>query len=53
MVEKRNVCRDLVEKLERRGPGRRWENNIIICLGQIGLDGVDWVCVAGNRNRDK
>jgi len=53
MVEKRNVCRVLVGKPEGREPRHRWENNIRICLGQIGLDAMDWMYLAENRNRDK
>jgi hypothetical protein len=47
MVEKRNVRRVLVGKLEGR------ENNIRICLEQIGFDGMDWMYLAENRHRDK
>ena len=41
MVEKRNAYRVLVGEPE--GTRRRWENNIRICLAQIGLDGMDWI----------
>jgi hypothetical protein len=43
----------LVGKPEGRGPRRRWENNIRICLEQIGLDGMNWLYMAQNRDRDK
>jgi len=43
MVEKRNAYRVLVGKPEGRRTRHGWENNIRICLAQIGLDGMDWI----------
>jgi hypothetical protein len=53
LVEKRNACRVLVGKPEGRRTRRRWENNIRICHGQIGLDGMDWIHLAECRDKDK
>jgi hypothetical protein len=48
--KKRNACRILVEKSERkRSLGRsrrRWVDNIEMELREIGWDGVDWIDVA-------
>jgi hypothetical protein len=45
MVEKRNVCRLLVRKQERKRslgrPRRRWVDNIKMDLVEIGCGGVD------------
>jgi hypothetical protein len=41
-----------VGKPEGRRTRRRWENNIRICLGQIGLDGMDWMYLAESRDKD-
>jgi hypothetical protein len=53
--EKRNAYRILVGKLEGRRPlgrhRRRWADNIKIDLRETGLDGVDWVDLAQNRDQ--
>jgi hypothetical protein len=45
--EKRNAYRLLVRKPEGKiplgKPRRRWVDNIEMDLGEIGLDGVDWI----------
>jgi hypothetical protein len=53
MGEKRNACRLLVGKPERkRPPGRprrRWLDNIGMDLLEIGWGGVDWIGLAQDR----
>jgi hypothetical protein len=53
MVEKRNVCRLLVGKLEGKRPlGRprcRWIDNIKMDLLEKGLSVVDWIGLAQDR----
>jgi hypothetical protein len=48
--EKRNAYRILVGKPEGNRPlgipRRRWVDNIKINLGELGLDGVDWIDMA-------
>jgi hypothetical protein len=48
--EKRNVCRILVGKPERKRllgrPRRRWVNNIKVVLREIGWDGIDRIDLA-------
>jgi hypothetical protein len=55
MGEKRNVCRLLVGKPEGKRPlGRsrlRWIDNIKMDLLEIGLNVVDWICLAQDRYR--
>jgi hypothetical protein len=50
MGEKRNVCRFLVGKPERKRPlgrqRRRWIDNIKMDLLEIGLSVVDWIGLA-------
>jgi hypothetical protein len=45
----------LVGKPEGKGtlgrPRLRWVDNIRKDLGEVGWGGVDWICVAQNRNR--
>jgi len=53
VVEKRNAYRVLVGKPEGTRTRRRGENNIRICLAQIGLDGMDWIYLAESRDKDK
>jgi hypothetical protein len=42
---KRNACKILVGRSERKRPqgrpGRRWEDNVIMNLREIGWDGMD------------
>jgi hypothetical protein len=53
MGEMRNVYNTLVGKPEGktslRRPRHRWEDNIKINLMEIGLEGVDWIHLAQNR----
>jgi hypothetical protein len=55
MGEKRNVYRLLVGKPEGKGPlrrpRRRWIDNIMMDLLEIGLDVVDWIGLAQGRYR--
>jgi hypothetical protein len=55
MGEKREVYKVLVEKSEGKRPlGRprcRWEDGIRMDLREIGLGGVDWICLAQDRDR--
>jgi hypothetical protein len=55
MGEKRNVCRLLVEKPERKiplgRPRRRWIDNIKIDLLEIGLNVVVWIGLVQDRYR--
>jgi hypothetical protein len=50
MREPRNACRILVGKPEGKGtlgkPRRKWADNIIMDLREIGMDGVDWIDMA-------
>jgi hypothetical protein len=52
-VEKRNVYRLLVRKLEGKRPlgrpRRRWMDNIKMGLLEIGVNVVDWICLAQGR----
>jgi hypothetical protein len=53
--EKRNAYRILVGKPEGKRPlGRprcRWVDNIKIDLREIGLDGMDWIYLAQDRDQ--
>jgi hypothetical protein len=53
--EKRNAYRILVGKPERKRPlgrpRRRWEDNIRMDLGEIGWGGMDWICLAQDRDQ--
>jgi hypothetical protein len=55
MGEKRNVYGILVGKPEGKRPlGRprnRWVDHIKLDLGEIGLDGVDWIGLAEDRDQ--
>jgi hypothetical protein len=54
MREKRNAYRLLVRKLEGWGPlgrpRRGWVGSIKKDLGEIGWSGVDWICLAQDRD---
>jgi hypothetical protein len=53
--EKRNAYRILVGNPEGKRslgrPRRRWVNNIKIDLREIGLDGMDWIDLAQDRDQ--
>jgi hypothetical protein len=55
MGEKRNVCKILVGKPEGKRPlgrpRRRWVDNIKMDLREMGLDGVDWMDMAQDRDQ--
>ena len=52
--EKRGVYRFLVGKPEGKGPHgrprRRWVDNIEMVLQEVGRGGMDWVCLAQDRD---
>jgi hypothetical protein len=51
--ERRDVYRVLVGRPERKRllgrPRRRWEDNIKMDLGEIGIDGAYWIQLAHDR----
>jgi hypothetical protein len=53
MGQKRGVYRVLVGKPEGKRPlekpTRRWENNIIIDIQEVGCGGMDWIGLAQDR----
>jgi hypothetical protein len=53
-MKMRNAFTILVRKPEGkrslRRPRLRWEDNIKMDLGEIGLEGVDWIHVAHDRD---
>jgi hypothetical protein len=53
MVKGRGAYRILVRRPEGKRPlgrpGRRWENNIKMDLGEIGIDGANWIRLAQDR----
>jgi len=55
MGEKRGVFRFLVGKTEGKRPLgrpiRRWEDNIMTNLQEIGCGGLDWIELAQDRGR--
>jgi hypothetical protein len=55
MGETRNAYRILVGKPEGQRslgrPRRRWVDNIKMDLREIGLDGMDWIELAQDRNQ--
>jgi hypothetical protein len=55
MGERRGAYRDLVGKPEGRRPlgrpRRRWEDNIIMDLREVGWGGMDWINLAQDRDR--
>jgi hypothetical protein len=56
MGELRNSYKILVRKPEGRRPLRRhkhrWEDNIRLCLREIGWEGVDWIHLPRGRTSD-
>jgi hypothetical protein len=55
MRDKRNAFRILMGKPERKrpigGPRRRWMDNNIMDLREVGWGGMDWIDVAQDRDR--
>jgi hypothetical protein len=55
MGEERKVYKVLVGKPKGKRqlgrPRRRWEDGIIMDLREIGLEGVDWIRLAQDRDR--
>jgi hypothetical protein len=55
MGETRNAYRILVGKPEGKNPlerpRRRWVDNIKMDLGEIGMDGRDWIKMAQDRDQ--
>jgi hypothetical protein len=55
MGEKRTAYTILVRKPEGKRPlgrpRRRWVDNIKMALREIGLDGVDWIKLAQDRDQ--
>jgi hypothetical protein len=55
MGAKRNAYRLLVEKTEGKSQvgrqRRRWVDNIMMDLGEVGWGDVDWIGLAKDRNR--
>jgi hypothetical protein len=53
--ERRNVYRVLVGKPERKGPlgrpTRRWEDNIKMDIQEVVCGDMDWIDLAGDRER--
>jgi hypothetical protein len=53
MGEGRGVYRVLIRRPERKRPlgrpRRRWEYNIQTDLGEIGIDGANWIRLAEDR----
>jgi hypothetical protein len=53
MGAKRNACRILVGKRPLGRPRRRSVDNIKIDLRELGWDGMDWIDLAQDRDRDE
>ena len=55
MGERRFVYRVLVGKFEGKRPlrryRRRWDDNIKMCLQEVGCGGMDWIEVAQDRGK--
>jgi hypothetical protein len=53
MGKKTKSCRILVREVERKRPlGRcRWEDNIKIDIRETGWGGMDWICLAQDRDQ--
>jgi hypothetical protein len=49
--EKRNAYRLLVGKRLLVRPRRRWVDNIMMDLGEVGWSDVNWIGLAQDRNR--
>jgi hypothetical protein len=53
--EVRNACKILVGKPKGKRtlgrPRRRYKNNIIMNLGETEWEGVDWICLAQDRDQ--
>jgi hypothetical protein len=53
--EERGVYRVLVGKSERKRPlgrpRRRWKDNIVVDLQEVGCGGMDWIGLAQDRDR--
>jgi hypothetical protein len=50
-VQKRGICRVLVEKPEGKRPRHRCEDNIKMDLQEEGCGGTDWIEMAQDRDR--
>ena len=55
MDQSRNACRVLVGKAEGKrplgSPTRRWEDNIMMDLREVGCDPGEWIDVAEDRDQ--
>jgi hypothetical protein len=55
MGENRGVYRVLVRKPEEKRqlgrPRLKWEDNIKMDLKEVGCGGMDWICLAQDRDR--
>jgi len=57
MEERRGVYRVLVGKSEEKRPigrpRRRWEDNIKKDIQEVGCEGMDWIDLAQDRDRQR
>jgi hypothetical protein len=57
MGDGRGICRVLVGRPEGKRPlgrpRRRWEDNIMLDLREIGIDGANWIQLAQDRVHEK
>jgi hypothetical protein len=51
MGEKKKAYRLLVGKIPLGRPRRRWVDNIMMDLGEVGWGDVDWIGLAKDRDR--
>lgn len=55
--KKRNAFKGLVGKLKGQRPPERcvhcWWDNIKVCLGETGWEGMDWISLAQNRDQQQ
>jgi hypothetical protein len=51
MGEMRNAYKTVAGKPNGKIPRRRWKDNIKMSLREIGLEGVDWIHLAQDRDR--